>query len=297
MSERYLAPLPPVKAHIARQSADLEKKTVLPASVQRDRLDERTCRPGDPSCAPVAGVLTRSLAAEPVTAARCMRCLQRQYGNRFVQRLLSVSRQAEGEADVASPEVQRAIDGARGGGQALDRTVQRQMDRAFNADFSGVRVHTGAQADVLNRALNARAFTTGRDVFFRHGEYNPGSSSGRFLLAHELTHVVQQNPDSAQSKDDTGTVSRCSCQSAEGSHRPLQAKLAVSRPGDIYEQEADRMAQAYTHWERGSGAHDAAADVQRKTPEEEEKEKQMAVHRKLQDGAVLRQPEEKGPEE
>ncbi len=298
MSERDLAQLPGFKAYISRQPAELEKKEVLSAAVQRSPVEERTCRPGAASCGAVAGALARAPAAEPATATTCLRCLQRQYGNRFVQRLLSLSRQADGESDAASPAVQRAIDGARGGGQALDSTVQRQMGRAFNADFSNVRVHTGTQADGLNRSLNARAFTTGQDVFFRHGEYNPGSSSGRLLLAHELTHVMQQNPASVQSKDDTGTVSRCSRQSAEGRQGTLQAKLTVSRPGDIYEQEADRMAQAYTHWERGSaGAHGAEAGVQRKTPEEEEKEKQMAVHRKLQDGALQRQPEEEKKEE
>ena len=48
------------------------------------------------------------------------------------------------------------------------------MESAFQADFSGVRVHTDAGADWLNRSLSAKAFTTGSDIYFRHGEYNPG---------------------------------------------------------------------------------------------------------------------------
>nr|MCM0593799.1 DUF4157 domain-containing protein [Gloeotrichia echinulata DEX184] len=64
---------------------------------------------------------------------------------------------------------------------------------AFGADFSGVKVHTDGQSDQLNRSIQARAFTTGQDVFFRQGEYNPGSRGGQELIAHELTHVVQQN--------------------------------------------------------------------------------------------------------
>jgi hypothetical protein len=67
------------------------------------------------------------------------------------------------------------------------------MERAFGADFSSVKVHTDAEADTLNQELNARAFTTGQDIFFRQGEYSPGSGSGQKLIAHELTHVVQQN--------------------------------------------------------------------------------------------------------
>ena len=58
-----------------------------------------------------------------------------------------------------------------------------------------MRVHTGPRADSLNHTLQAKAFTTGQDIFFRQGAYNPASSGGQELLAHELTHVVQQNGD------------------------------------------------------------------------------------------------------
>src|SRR5207344_148493 len=120
------------------------------------------------------------------------------------------------------------------------------MGQALNADFSGVRVHTDAGADGLNQSLSARAFTTGRDIYFRQGEYNPGSSGGRELLAHELTHVVQQNPDKVKTKgDDEG--SSCAC---GGAASGAQMKLSVSQPGDQYEQEADRVADAVMHQER-----------------------------------------------
>lgn len=90
------------------------------------------------------------------------------------------------------PQVQTEIERSRGGGTPLADGVRRQMESGFGADFGSVRVHTGGQADTLNRSLNARAFTVGNDVYFRKGEYNPGSHSGRKLLAHELTHTVQQ---------------------------------------------------------------------------------------------------------
>lgn len=99
----------------------------------------------------------------------------------------------EVEASVAQ-QIQRA----GGGGKPLDEKVRGQMERGFGADFSAVRVHTGAQADTLNRSLNARAFTTGNDIFFKQGEYNPGSSAGKELLAHELTHTVQQGAAGVQ---------------------------------------------------------------------------------------------------
>jgi hypothetical protein len=78
--------------------------------------------------------------------------------------------------------------------------VRQQMENAFGSDFSGVRVHTGAGAHSLNKALNAIAFTTGQDIFFRDSAYDPGSPAGKELLAHELTHVVQQGGATVQGK-------------------------------------------------------------------------------------------------
>ncbi len=97
---------------------------------------------------------------------------------------------ASGEA---SSELTSAINSARGGGQPLDAGLQQSMGQAMGADFSGVRVHTDAQSDRLNQSIQAKAFTTGQDVFFRQGEYQPGSRGGQETIAHELTHVVQQN--------------------------------------------------------------------------------------------------------
>ncbi len=93
----------------------------------------------------------------------------------------------------ASTDLTSAINSARGGGQPLDTGLQRSIGQAMGADFSGVRVHTDTQSDQLNRSIQAKAFTTGQDVFFRQGEYNPGSREGQELIAHELTHVVQQD--------------------------------------------------------------------------------------------------------
>ena len=93
----------------------------------------------------------------------------------------------------ASMDLESAINSARGGGQSLDAGLQQSMGQAMGADFSGVKIHTDSQSDQLNKSIQARAFTTGQDVFFRQGEYNPGSRGGQELIAHELTHVVQQS--------------------------------------------------------------------------------------------------------
>jgi hypothetical protein len=93
---------------------------------------------------------------------------------------------------VLDPVLQQALAQARGGGQPLGGGIRRQMEQAFGADFSTVRMHVDTRADELNRLLGARAFTTGNDIFLRAGEYDPGSRGGQALIAHELTHVQQQ---------------------------------------------------------------------------------------------------------
>jgi hypothetical protein len=208
-----------------------------------------------------APALSRAAAIQPSRAEHPILELQRRYGNRFVQRVLAQAR-SEAEAQ-ATPDVEGAIQRARGGGQALDSGTRAGMESSFGADFSGVRVHADAGADSLNRSLNARAFTTGQDIFFKQGEYSPGSSGGRELLAHELTHVVQQNGDQ------------------------VQTKLTVGQPGDRYEQEADRVARAITQpepervWkETNEGL------VQRQIEEEEPKE---PIQAKVEEAWIQRQ--------
>lgn len=167
--------------------------------------------------------------------AQSILALQRRHGNRFVQRMVEDGLKAGGDLE---PGVESAIQRARGGGQALDAAVRAQMEPALGTDLGGVRVHTGAEADRLNRAVSARAFTTGRDVFFRNGEYNPGSSSGRELIAHELTHVVQQRG------------------------APVQAKLTLGPVDDPAEREADQVARDVL--QRSPVAHGPANVLRRK---------------------------------
>jgi len=89
-------------------------------------------------------------------------------------------------------EVSASLNSTKGGGQPLQHETRSWMEDRFGADFGGVKVHTGSQAAQLSRDLNAQAFTHGSDIYFNEGKYNPSSDSGKHLLAHELTHVVQQ---------------------------------------------------------------------------------------------------------
>lgn len=80
----------------------------------------------------------------------------------------------------------------RSGGVRLSPDVRNEMSRAIGADFRGVRIHTGDDAVKMNHELGAQAFTHGNDIYFNSGKYDPETSNGKRLLAHELTHVVQQ---------------------------------------------------------------------------------------------------------
>jgi hypothetical protein len=102
------------------------------------------------------------------------------------------------EGGAVTSDVENSIRSTRSGGQPLPAQTLSAMEQAFGANFSGVRIHHSQQADSLNRAIDARAFTSGQDIYFRQGEFNPNNRQGQGLLAHELTHVIQQNSGQLQ---------------------------------------------------------------------------------------------------
>jgi uncharacterized protein DUF4157 len=139
-------------------------------------------------------------------------------GNRNFRQV--VARMAEGEGIMANgnvhPDVQATIAAMSGAGTRLDRQTISSL-APTHGDVSDARIHVGHEADRLARTVNAEAFTVGQDVFFRHGAYDTRSKKGKQLIAHELTHVVQQRG------------------------APADGPLEVSQPGDAMEREADRV--------------------------------------------------------
>ena len=117
-----------------------------------------------------------------------------------VQKSSMVQRRPSTGGIAATDDLETSIQQSRGGGQPLADDIKQPMEQAFGADFSSVNIHTDDNSDKLNKSIQARAFTTGQDIFFRQGEYSPGSNAGKELLAHELTHVVQQNGSTVQRK-------------------------------------------------------------------------------------------------
>ncbi|MCP4361653.1 MAG: DUF4157 domain-containing protein, partial [Chloroflexi bacterium] len=147
-----------------------------------------------------------------------VRHMQQTVGNTAVQRFLA-QRSGSGPTEL-DEDTAANINQQRGSGQSLDEGMAAKAGGTMGQDFSDVNVHTDSSADQLSRQLGAKAFTTGNDIFFRDGAYNPASSDSQRLISHELTHVVQQ-----------------------GASTPaVQGKMSVNDPNDQYEAEADNVA-------------------------------------------------------
>ncbi len=145
-------------------------------------------------------------------------------GNRGFTHLVARMREGEGllPDGRVDASVESAIAAAQGRGRPLDRTVSEGLEPALGQSLEDVRVHTDHGAAALARAVSARAFTVGSDIFFAPGEYRPGSRDGNALITHEVAHVIQQRG------------------------APSGGPLTVSQPGDDLEREADAVSRDLT---------------------------------------------------
>ncbi len=103
-----------------------------------------------------------------------------------------------GQTPEVSPNLEARIQSRRGSGKPLPTSTRAFMEPRFGYDFSGVQVHNDSHAASAASELNAQAFTTGQDIFFGSGHYEPHTTKGKSLLAHELTHTIQQQPSTAR---------------------------------------------------------------------------------------------------
>jgi Domain of unknown function (DUF4157) len=111
------------------------------------------------------------------------------------------AKELPGRTPVVTTQIQSTIDTLRGGGQPLPESVRTFYEPRLGVDFASTRIHTGPTAAETAQALNARAFTLGRDIFFGSRQFAPRTEGGRRLLAHELTHVIQQGAAPARLPD------------------------------------------------------------------------------------------------
>ena len=103
---------------------------------------------------------------------------------------------SEGSTTTPDLETEDQLGGLSGSGIQLDPEIRSGMEQRFGADFGGVKIHSDSAATALSNRLGAHAFTTGNDIFFNSGKYSPETLSGKHLLAHELTHTIQQGANS-----------------------------------------------------------------------------------------------------
>ena len=131
----------------------------------------------------------------------------------------------------APPVVRGALDSS---GQPLDAETRAFFEPRFGRDFSGVRVHTDTAAASSAKAVNALAYTFGRDIVFDEGAYSPGSPTGKSLLAHELAHVMQQDHAGTDSpRADNGSVSKLSAAPGGTVQRQTAGAFAAVTLGEI----------------------------------------------------------------
>lgn len=110
------------------------------------------------------------------------------------------------ESNSVNEGVEDDLNSSKGSGNGMDKNTKQEMESGFGADFSNVNIHTDSKAVQMSEELGAQAFTNGNDVYFNKGKYNPNSKEGKHLLAHELTHTIQQTGG----KQKSGTIQKMS---------------------------------------------------------------------------------------
>ncbi|GAB4107755.1 hypothetical protein GCM10028791_02020 [Echinicola sediminis] len=152
----------------------------------------------------ISRVQKQEMAEEEPVQAKCAECEKEESLQQKPAEEEEPLQKQEEEEQVQSktgtsampPQETGSIEGplsqSKGSGTMMDKTSKQEMENGFGADFSKVRIHTDARAHEMSDRIGAQAFTHGNDIYFNSGKYQPESLKGRHLLAHELTHTIQQ---------------------------------------------------------------------------------------------------------
>lgn len=128
---------------------------------------------------------------EESVQAKCTDCQQEEKVQRKEEEEENLQMKTEGSKNT-STNIESSLKSSKGSGRKLSKPVKHTMETGFGADFSQVNIHTDSNAIQMSKQINAQAFTHGNDIYFNKGKYNPSSNTGKHLLAHELTHTIQQ---------------------------------------------------------------------------------------------------------
>lgn len=110
--------------------------------------------------------------------------------------------------ETASPSIEKKLSNGSASGNVLPQNINQSMSNAIGSDFSNVKIHSDSNAAQMSKDLNAQAFTHGNDIYFNSGKYDTNTTAGKHLLAHELTHTVQQGTVKGSSHSNNGTAQR-----------------------------------------------------------------------------------------
>ena len=135
-------------------------------------------------------VAEKVVSGETAIQRKCTDCEQED--ELQMKPLVQLKANSSESGQEVQPWVQQQIESSRGGGQPMPAETRSFMESGMGADFQNVNIHTGGEAVQMNRELGAKAFTVGNDIYFNSGQYSPETGEGKKLLAHELTHTVQQ---------------------------------------------------------------------------------------------------------
>lgn len=186
----------------AQQANKLQRKLTVSQPGDRyeqeaDRVAEQVMRMPEPRSRKTAII---SLSDQGISLQRlCTECEEELQRSALLEEkeALVQAEQIPGRELNVTPDLETQIQNLKGGGQSLPESARSFFEPRFGYDFSQVRVHTDTQASELARAVNARAFTVGQDIVFGSGEYASETTAGKTLLAHELTHVLQQTGENS----------------------------------------------------------------------------------------------------
>ena len=175
-------------------SGIIQKKLSIGAS--NDRYEQEADAVADRVMQmPLSGAQMQGIGAaqQKGIQRKCAACEEEKIQRKPLAISSLVQTKSKGENSGVNVQMDAQIAATRGGGRAMDGPTQNFMESRFGRDFSQVKVHTGGYANQLSQDLNARAFAVGNDIYFNQGQYQPHTTSGKHLLAHELTHTVQQS--------------------------------------------------------------------------------------------------------
>jgi len=205
-------------------------------------------------------------------------------------------------------DVESSLKSSKGKGSAMDDNTRSSMESGFGADFSGVRIHTDSNAVQMNKSLGSQAFANGSDVYFNEGKYNPSSKDGQHLLAHELTHTVQQGAsgksiqkkeesviaeDKKSTEDSTNEILQDELGDDVSIANPPKADPDEKKPSESDKDTDDAKEESSQVMPESNRVQNSGSDVQKNTAETQAEAKKTPVDPSIKDKKIEKKQKKK----